>query len=282
MTIAITGAAGQLGRLVADELLNRVDPSEVVLLTRSPESLAEYAERGATVRAADFDKLDTLPEAFEGVTKMLLISTDRVGDRVQPHKAAISAAVEAGVQHIAYTSLPEPDADNPAQVAPDHLGTETALRESGAAWTMLRNNLYSDMQVDSVDQAVAGGTVFTNVGNSGAAYVTRADCAAVAAAVLSGEGHENKEYDVTGPSAITAQDIAALASKKAGTLIGVTNVDDDAYAAGLVAAGVPDFVVPMLVSFGASIREGKLAHVSDVVEKIGGRKPTPFSALVSK
>lgn len=282
MTIAITGASGQLGRLVADELLARVSPEEVVLLTRSPEGLSEYAERGASVRAADFGKPETLAAAFEGVTKMLLISTDAVGARVEGHLAAIDAAVKAGVTHIAYTSVPDPDAKNPAAVAPDHFATETAMRESGVAWTMLRNNLYSDMQVDSVGQAAASGTVFTNVGDGGAAYVTRADCAAVAAGVLAGEGHENQEYDVTGPAAVTAQDLADLASAKSGTEVSVTNVGDDDYAAGLISAGVPEFVVPMLVSFGTAIRQGKLANVTDVVKTIGGRTPTPLSALLSK
>lgn len=281
MTIAITGASGQLGRLVADQLLDTVDPADVVLLTRSPSSLTEYSDRGATVRAADFDQPETLTEAFAGVTKLLVISTDTVGARVEGHLAAIAAAVEAGVEHIAYTSLPEPGADNPATAAADHLATEAALRESGVAWTMLRNNLYADMQVPTIEQAAASGSLFTNLGDGAAAYVTREDCAAVAVGVLTGEGHGFKEYDVTGPEAVSAQDFATFATEKAGRPVGITNVDDDAYAAGLLAAGLPDEVVPMVVSFGTSIRAGKLAHVSDVVETIGGRTPTPLSALLA-
>lgn len=280
MTIAITGASGQLGRLVADQLLVAVDPADVVLLTRSPSNLAEYSDRGATVRAADFTQPEGLVEAFAGVTKLLLISTDAVGARVEGHRAAIAAAVEAGVKHVAYTSVPEPDSDNPAAVAPEHLATETAIRESGVAWTMLRNNIYADMQVPTIEQAAAAGSLFTNLGDGAAAYVTREDCAAVAVGVLTGEGHEFKEYDVTGPEAVTAQDFAAMASEKAGRTVEVNNVSDEEYASGLIAAGLPEVVVPMVVSFGTSIRAGKLATVSDVVEKIGGRTPTPLSALL--
>ncbi|MFE6647277.1 SDR family oxidoreductase [Nocardioides sp. NPDC057772] len=280
MTIAITGASGQLGRLVADQLLDTVDPAEVVLLTRDPAKLADYAARGADVRAADFDKPDELVDAFAGVERVLLISTDVVGARVEGHRNAIDAAAKAGVRHIAYTSVPEPTPDNPAGVVPDHAATEEALRESGLAWTMLRNNLYADMQVDSVAQAAASGQLVTNVGDGGAAYVTRADCAAVAVGVLTSEGHEGKAYDVTGPHAYTAADLAELATKQSGNPVEVVQVDDEAYTAGLVSAGLPDFIAPLLTSFGAATRLGKLATVTDVVEKIGGRTPTPLSALI--
>ncbi|MEU6134697.1 SDR family oxidoreductase [Nocardioides sp. NPDC047086] len=280
MTIAITGASGQLGRLVADQLLATVDPAEVVLLTRDPAKLADYAERGADVRAADFGRPDELVDAFAGVERVLLISTDVVGARVEGHRAAIDAAVKAGVRHMAYTSVPEPTPDNPAGVVADHAATEDALRESGLAWTMLRNNLYADMQVDSVAQAAATGQLVTNTGDGGAAYVTRADCAAVAVGVLTGEGHEGKAYDVTGPQAYTATDLAALATEKSGKPVEVVQVDDEAYTAGLVAAGLPDFIAPLLTSFGTATRLGKLATVTDVVERVGGRTPTPLSALI--
>jgi len=280
MTIAITGASGQLGRLVADQLLAAVDPSDVVLLTRDPAKLADAADRGAVVRAADFGQPEALVEALAGVERMLLISTDVVGARLEGHRAAIAAAVEAGVKHVVYTSIPEPTPDNPSGVVPDHAATEQALRESGLAWTMLRNNLYAEMQVPTIEQAAGSGQLFTNTGDGGAAYVTREDCAAVAVGVLTGESHEGQTYDVTGPEAVTAADLAALASKIAGHTVGVIDVDDEAYAGGLVAGGVPEAFVPLLVSFGASIRLGKLERVTDVVERIGGRAPTALADLV--
>ena len=280
MTLAITGASGQLGRLVADQLLAAVDPSEVVLLTRDPAKLSDLADRGATVRAADFGQPEALVDALAGVDKMLLISTDVVGARLDGHRAAIDAAVKAGLRHVAYTSIPEPTEDNPSGVVPDHAATEEALRASGLAWTMLRNNLYAEMQVATIEQAAASGQLFTNTGDGGAAYVTRDDVAAVAVGVLTGEGHEGQAYDVTGPAAVTAADLAALATKLAGRPVDVIDVDDEAYQGGLVAAGVPEAFAPLLVSFGASIRLGKLARVTDVVERVGGRKPTALESLV--
>lgn len=280
MTIAVTGASGQLGRLVAEGLLERVAPSDVVLLTRDPARLADLAERGADVRAADFSDPATLPAAFAGVERLLLVSTDVVGARVEGHLAAIDAARAAGVRHVAYTSVPEPVAANPAAVVPDHAATEDALRASGLAWTMLRNNLYADMQGATLAPAEATGQLVTNAGDGATAYVTRADCAAVAVGVLTGEGHEGQVYDVTGPHAWTAAELAALAAERAGREVEVVAVDDDAYAAGLVQAGVPDFLAPLLTSFGTSTRQGYLATVSDVVARVGGVEPTPLESVL--
>lgn len=188
MAIAITGASGGLGRSTAERLLQLADPREVVLTTRNPAALADLAARGAQVRRIDFTEPDTFPTAFAGVERLLLISTDAVGARLDQHKAAIAGAAEAGVRHIVYTSVPEPVPGNPALVVPDHAGTEQALRESGLKWTMLRNNLYAHMQVPAIRQMIATGRYVTNTGDGATAYVTREDCAAVAAAVLTQDG----------------------------------------------------------------------------------------------
>jgi NAD(P)H dehydrogenase (quinone) len=282
MTIAITGASGQLGRLVADQLLAApgVSASDVVLLTRDPARLASYADRGADVRAADFDQPETLEAAFKGVDKVLLISTDVVGNRVAGHAAAIDAAKAAGASLIAYTSVTEPVEGNPAGVVADHAATEELLRESGVAWTFLRNNLYADMQVDVIAGAAASGQWFTNTGAGATAYVTREDCAAAAVGVLTGEGHENQAYEVTGPEAWTADQLAALAAEKRGSEVTVVNLDDDAYTSGLEAAGVPGFLAPLLTSFGAATREGYMGAVTSVVPDLTGRPATSLRSLV--
>lgn len=279
-TVAVTGASGQLGRLVADRLLANTDPDSVVLLSRDPSRLASYAGQGAQVREADFDRPETLPAAFAGVDRLLLISTDVLGARVAGQVAAIEAAKAAGVGHIAYTSVPEPVPANPAGVVPDHAATEEALRASGVAWTMLRNNLYADMQDGVLAQGAATGTIVTNAGEGATAYVTRADCAAVAAGVLLGEGHEGRAYDVTGPRAWTAADLAALAAERSGRAVEVVTVDDEAFSAGLIGAGVPDVIAPLLTSFGAAARGGYLATVTDVVAEVGGVTPTPLESVI--
>lgn len=277
-TYAITGASGQLGSLAADLLLQQADPSDVVLLTRSPEKLDRP---GVTVRAADFDDPTTLATAFEGVDELLLVSTDAVGSRVEGQRRAVEAAKAAGVRRVLYTSVVDPSDDNPAAVTPDHVATERGLRESGLRWTFLRNNLYADMQADTIAQAAASGQHVTNTGDGGAAYVTRADCAAAAVAALLSTELDDVALDVTGPRAITADDVATLAAQRRGEPVEVVQVDDAAYVAGLEQAGLPTPVAHLLASFGTAIREGRLAAVSSAVEDLTGRPATPVEDVVA-
>lgn len=277
MIVGVTGASGALGRLVANGLLNLVDPADVVLTTRDPSALAEYAALGVDVRHADFTERATLHGAFRGIDRLLLISADNIGSRVSGQLAAIETATRVGVSHIAYTSIPRPEPDNPAIVAPDHRATEHALRSSGLQWTALRNNLYAELQLGAIERARATGTLITNAGDGGAAYVTRRDCAAAAVGVLTGDVEANVAFDVTGPRLVTAQDIAALA----GSHVEVVLVDDDAYAAELRGSGLPADVVQLLTSMGAATRRGFLADVSDAVARLSGRPATPLEALLS-
>ncbi|MDQ2739817.1 MAG: NAD(P)H-binding protein [Actinomycetota bacterium] len=280
MTIAITGASGALGRAAAELVLQTVDPRKVVLMSRRPELLADLAARGAQVRRVDFTEPSTLETAFAGVDRLLLISTDAVGSRLRPQRAAIAAAARAGVRHVIYTSVPEPVSDNPARVVADHAGTEQTLRDSGMQWTFLRNNLYAHMQVPGIEHAATSGRLVSNGGEGATAYVTREDCAAAAAAVLTQEGHEGMTYDITGPKAISGDDLAALARRFGACEVELVGVDDAEFSAGLVRAGFPAEVAALVTSFGASTREGYLATVSTAVADLTGRKPTPLGDLV--
>ena len=280
MTVAVTGASGHLGRQVADLLLDRVDPAEVVLLTRTPEALAAYAERGASVRRADFDEPDSLADAFAGVDRLLLISALDLERRAGQHRAAIEAAGVAGVRQVLYTSATEPEG-NPAAVAPSHLATEQALRESGLEWTFLRNSLYSEYRSPGIDQAIASGQLVTSAGDGRVSYVSRGDCAAAAAAVLVQDGHERQVYDITGPEAIGPQDLAALAEELGGRPVEVVHVDDDALIAGMVAGGMPEPVARVLTSFATAAREGFLGTVSHAVEDLTGRPPRSLREVVA-
>jgi NAD(P)H dehydrogenase (quinone) len=279
VTVAVTGASGQLGRKVADLLLERLEPSQVVLLTRAPEALASYSERGAAVRRADFDEPDSLADAFSGADRALLISALDFGRRTGQHRAAIEAAKTAGVRHVIYTSIPEPEA-NPAAASPSHYATELALRDSGLAWTFLRNSLYADFQVPVVAQAIESGQLVTSAGDGRVAYVSRDDCAAAAAAVLVQDGHEGRAYDITGPEAIGPRDLAELAAELGSRPVEVVSVDDDAVVAGMVANGVPAAVAPIRLSFVVAAREGFLDTVSSAVEDLTGNPPTSLRDVV--
>lgn len=285
MSIAITGAAGQLGRLVADRVLQATaDPADVVLITRDPSKLADLAAAtGAEVRRGDFDDVTTLPSAFAGVTTLLLISTDRIGDRVPQQLAAVAAAVEAGVRHIAYTSITNPSDSNPIVVAAEHRATEEAIRASGAAWTFLRNSIYADMVVQQAGGALATGRLITNAGSGGVSYVTREDCAAAAAAVLtSGDAHAGRTYDITGPEAPTPADLAQLIGTVGGKPVELVLVDDEAAARGMVEhAGLPEPLARGLATFGTGARLGYSAAVSTAVADLTGTRPTPLRDVLT-
>ncbi len=280
MTIAITGASGPLGRATAGLVLQALDAQEVVLTTRHPESLGDLVARGVDVRRVDFADPRTLPAAFAGVDRLLLISTDTIGARLDHQRAAISAAADAGVRHVVYTSVPEPVASNPALVVADHAGTEQALRDSHLQWTMLRNNVYAHMQVPVIEHAVATGKLITNGGAGATAYVTREDCAAAAAAVLTQDGHEGQAYDITGPEALTAADLVALARTVSGRDVEFVGADDAAFLVALRTAGLPHGVAELVTSFGAATRGGFLAKVSSAVADLTGRTPTALAAVV--
>ena len=207
----VSGANGQLGRAAVEELLRR-GAKHVVAASRTPEKLAHLRERGVETRAVDFDQPDTLRRAFAGVDRLALISTDALdvpGQRLAQHRAAIAAAVESGVKHVVYTSAPAPHPTAEGSVLNDHFWTEAALFASPLSWTILRNHIYMDMILMGAGQAAKSGKLFTATGGKGRGYVAREDCArAVAGALVQAQGSE--VLDVTGPAAVTQDELAAL------------------------------------------------------------------------
>jgi NAD(P)H dehydrogenase (quinone) len=273
MTIAITGAAGQLGRLTAELVLDGAPADELVLVTRRPDELADLLAAGATVRHGDFDAPDELPQAFAGVDRLLLISADVVGERVRQHTAAVAAAAAAGVGHVIYTSIVNPGSDLPLVVSHEHGATEQAIRDRGLRWTALRNGLYAEFQVAAAARAVASGQLVHNNGDGATAYVSRADCAAAAAAALTGEGREDRVYDITGPELVTQAQFAALVSDITGRPVTAVAIDDDQATQNLTAVGLPADAAMAYASFGTAVREGVLDVVSTDVEELTGRRP---------
>lgn len=282
MSIVITGASGQLAGGVIETALETVEASELILVTRSPEDLDEYAARGVQVRYGDFEEPDSLSDGFAGGKRMLLISTDAVGERVAQHVAAIDAANEAGMELVAYTSIVNPIPENPAFVVPDHRATEQNLRESGIGWTFLRHSLYAEFQAASMAAAAESGVLVTNEGSGRVAYVSRDDCAAAAAAVLVGGEHTGVAYDITGPKLVDAEERAGIFSTITGKSIEVVHVDDDSYTTGVAeATGMPLEAARGMTTFGAATRDGYLAVVSSDFEKLTGRKARDLRSVLS-
>lgn len=289
--IIVSGASGQFGHAAASQLLDMGE--DVIALSRNTDKLADLAERGADVRAADFDSPDGLEEAMAGGEKLLLISTTMVGQRPRQHGNAIDAAKAAGVKHIVYTSLlGARKPGNPSVEGFDHIATEEMLERSGVAYTFLRNSLYAEAVATAMAiPALTSGTKPENAGRGRVPVVSRDDCVAMAVAVLTQDGHENKAYDVTGPQLWELPDAMALVSEMTGKAIEVQDVDDEGMYQYFDAIGAvrksedltPDTPIPWasegMVTFGQSIREGFMDVESDDVERITGRRPRTLRSV---
>ena len=273
--LLITGASGRLAKRAAEIVLATYPPERLVLVSRNPDALAEFAKRGAVVRFGDFAEPGSLHDAFAGSERMLLVSTTDLENRTELHGAAIDAAAAAGVEHVIYTSGLAPAPPNPAVVAPSHHATEQRLAAAGVTWTVLRNSLYADYQVADAERAMKTGALIHNRGAGRVAYVAREDCAAAAAAVLVADENENAVYDITGPEAYSAEDLARLYGELGGTHVEAVSLDDAAFVASLVGDATDDdhlkYGAKLVASFGQSIREGFMASCTDTVEQLTGR-----------
>lgn len=277
-TILVTGASGKFGRAVIGHLLTTyaVPAKQIIAATRKPETLADLSAKGVTVRAADFDDEAGLVKAFTGATRLLIVSTDaldRPGRRLEQHLRAVAAAKAAGVRHIAYTSMMNPDADSPIGFAADHRGTEEAIKASGISHTILRNAWYMENLLMSLPSALASGQWYVATGKGTTAHAARDDQARTAASVLASGANDSAVYNVTGPEALTSDETAALVSETVGKPLQVVHVTPDQLQAGMIAAGVPDFLAPVFVSFDVNALKDRSGTLSDAVATLSGVKP---------
>lgn len=293
MKIVITGASGQFGRLVIRKLLETVPPESLVLLSRSPDKLAAEAALGCSVRKGDFDDPDGLEAAFAGGDKLLMISGTRVGKRIPQHGGGIAAARKAGIRHIVYTSfLGAGDPDNKSEAVKDHRGTEELLRQSGLVWTALRDAQYADAVTDVMAYSmVHDGQMLSVAGDGRMPFVWREDCVDAAVAVLTGSGHENKAYDITGPELVSYREVGNMIGEFTGQDVTLTITDEQGLYAMFDAIGVPRQPIENpgpndvpwnsddMVSFEVAVRDGKFAVESNDFEKLTGKKPRSLRAL---
>lgn len=277
---AITGASGHLGRLVLKHLLTQVPANQVIATTRTPEGLAEFAAQGVVVRYADFSDPATLSAAFAGATRLLIISTGTIGQRVPQHRAAIDAAVAAGVSHIVYTSAPKADPNASHPILGEHGQTEVALAASGVEWTALRNCFYSDLLKDTVGLLLVNGQMLIPEGTGKHPWVTREDCARAAAGALAGKLTDVGTVDVTGPEAVSFADIAARVSSISGHEIKTQALPDSEILAQVVAKGVPAEAADFLVGFAGWVSREMTTTPTDTVERASGSKPEPIDVVL--
>lgn len=281
--LLVTGASGQLGRAVVEELLH-LGATHVVAASRTPEKLGHLQARGVEVRAADFDRPETLRKAFAGVDRLAFVSTDAIdvpGKRLAQHRAAIAAATENGVRHVVYTSAPAPHPTAESSLIDDHFWTEAALFAAPFTWTILRNHLYMELLLMSAQQVVSSGQLFSATGGKGRAYVARQDCArAIAGALVGAEGRE--VLDVTGPTAVTQEEVAALLSQVTGKTVQHVEVPPPGLAEGLSHAGLPPHMVKVIVNFDVEASQGYHALVTPTVERLAGTQPVTLHEFLHK
>ncbi|WP_225100491.1 SDR family oxidoreductase [Streptomyces sp. CoH27] len=279
MSIVVTGATGHLGTHVIEGLLEKVPAEQITAVVRDEAKAAPLAARGVQLAVADYDT----PESFDGVfsagDKVLLISGSEIGkDRVAQHKVVIEAAKAAGVALLAYTSAP---GALTAALADDHRGTEQALLASGLPYVLLRNGWYNEVFAENLGPVLAHDAVTHAAGEGRVSSAARADYAAAAVAVLTGEGHENTTYELGGDVAWSYAEYAAELSRQTGRTIAVNPVSVDAYADILTGAGLPEPLARILAGVDASIEKGELVVTSGDLTRLIGRPSTPIAESIA-
>ncbi|MFD9411802.1 SDR family oxidoreductase [Streptomyces sp. NPDC059989] len=280
MSIVVTAATGALGRLVVDELLDRVPADRLAVVVRDKDKAADLAERGVEVRVADYGDPAALAAAFRAGDRVLLISGNEIGRRVAQHTAVLEAAQAAGVAQLAYTGIlggPEADFD----LAAEHTATEQAVLDSGIPYTFLRNGWYHENYTRDLATHLEHGAIVASSGEGRVASAARADYAAAAAVVLTGEGHLNRVYELSGDTAWSLKEYAAELSAQSGKEIAHAEVPADEHRAILTGAGVPEGFAAILVDVDAAIARGRLAGTSGDLARLIGRPTTPVSEAIT-
>ncbi|ENH0996033.1 SDR family oxidoreductase [Salmonella enterica] len=276
--IAITGATGQLGQHVIENLLKTTPASHLVAIVRNPKKAAPLSQRGIAVRQADYANEAALTTALQGVDKLLLISSSEVGQRTAQHRNVIQAAIAAKVKFIAYTSLLHAD-KSPLALADEHIETEKMLAESGIPHTLLRNGWYTENYLASVPAALKHGVFIGAAGEGKIASAMRADYAAAAAAarVIREEGHAGNVYELAGDDAWTLSQLADELTHQSGKKIVYQNLSEVDFAAALKGAGLPDGLADMLANSDAGAAKGGLFDDSHTLRKLIGRPTTTLT-----
>ncbi|HDG9809029.1 TPA: SDR family oxidoreductase [Raoultella planticola] len=277
--IAITGATGQLGHLVLQNLLKTTAASQIVAIVRNPAKAEALSQQGIVVRQADYTDEAALTAALQGVDKLLLISSSEVGQRTPQHRNVIHAAKAAGVKFIAYTSLLHAD-KSPLGLHVEHVETEKMLAESGIPYALLRNGWYTENYLASAPQALEHGVFIGAAGDGKIASATRADYAEAAARVIAQEGHAGKVYELAGDEAWTLSELAAALSKQSGKNVVYQNLSEADFAAALKSVGLPAGLADMLADSDIGASKGGLFDDSRTLSALIGRPTTPLAESI--
>lgn len=277
--IAITGATGQLGRLVIDQLLQHLPANQLIALVRDPAKAEAYAARGLQVRKADYTDPSALEKALQGVEKLLLISSSEVGQRLSQHRNVVNAAKNAGVKLLAYTSILNAE-HSIMDLAFEHRETEQLIKASGVPFVFLRNGWYSENYTAAIPSALQFNALVGSAGEGKISSAARIDYAAAAAAVLVREQQAGKIYELAGDQSYTLAEFAAELSQQTGKNIPYNNLPEAEYKAILLHAGLPEGLADLLASSDASAAQGSLFDNSHQLSQLIGRATTPLAESI--
>ena len=279
MKIAITGATGQLGNLVIEQLLQLTAAQNIVALVRKIDKAEHFKVQGIEPREFDYDRPETLVPALLGIDKLLLISANEIGRRTPQHQAVIDAAKVAGVPYLAYTSLLRADT-SPLGLAQEHRETEKLIQDSGITYTFLRNNWYSENYLAGVAHAIEIGTLFGAAQDGRISSASRIDYAEAAAKVLTSTGHENKTYELAGSESFSLSDLATFIGQAVNKDIIYQNLSAEEYTQGLTQAGLPAGLVDVIVDADIQTIQGAMYSDSKDLEQLIGHKTTSIQDAI--
>lgn len=277
----VTGASGQLGRLVVAALAERAGPDAVAAIVRDPARGAGLFPEGVTVREGDYDRPETLAAAFAGAERLLLISSNAIGNRVAQHRNAIEAAKRAGVARIAYTSVLHADAST-LGLAEEHRATEALVEASGIAFTLLRNGWYTENYAAAIPAALAHDALIGSAGEGRISSAARRDYADAAAVALLEDAGERVVHELAGDGSYTLAEFAAEISRQAGKAIPYVDLPEAEYRAALIGAGLPEPMAALLADSDAAAAQGALFDASGALARLIGRPTTPFAATIGE
>jgi NAD(P)H dehydrogenase (quinone) len=277
--IVVTGATGQLGRLVISALLEKVAAADIVAAVRNVEKAKDLAALGVLVRASDYNKPESWDAALKGADKVLLISSNELGQRAKQHRVVVEAAKRSGVKLLAYTSVLRADT-SVLGLAAEHQATEEAIRASGIPYVFLRNGWYTENYDSVVKSAVNLGSVYGCASDGRISAAARVDYAEAAAVVLAADGHAGKTYELAGDTAFSLAELASEIGRQAGKSIGYVNLSEPEYKKVLLGVGLPEPYAALLADSDTGISKGALYDESRQLSRLIGRNTTPISVAV--
>ncbi len=277
--ILVTGATGQLGKLVIASLIEKIPAKSIIAAVRNVEKAKDLAELGVQVRLADYNDPDSWETAMQGAEKVLLISSSEIGKRTQQHRTVIDAAKRANVKLLAYTSILHADT-SVLGLAGEHRETEAAIRDSGLPYTLLRNSWYTENYVMSIPSALALGALYGCAGEGRISSAARIDYAEAAAVVLASENHEGKTYELAGDDAYNLSEFAAELSRQTQKSIAYVNLPEEAYKKALLDAGLPEPLAELLANSDTGVSKGALFETDKQLSKLIAKPTTTLETVI--